>query len=122
MVQEMFGMGGGVGGGFHHSSGGHIVSSRSIRASAYDSIYGEGWQENALKTLEQELKNRGIEPKSGDDGYQVVPTPRLVGDRVSLGMILSLIAFLGLAACWAWWEYLPDDGSPFYTQRTRVVP
>ena len=95
------------------------VAGRAARDREYADFYGKGWQEATLKTLQDELKERGIEPKIGDDAYQVVPTPRLVGDRVALGMICALLAFLGLCACWAWWEYLPDDGSPFYTQRTR---
>ena len=109
-------MGGAAGGGFSHYTG---AAGHAYRSSIFDETYGPGWQEAALKTLEQELKERGIEPKIGDDSYQVVPTPRLVGDRVALGMVLALVAFLGVCACWAWWEYLPDDGSPFYTQRTR---
>lgn len=119
-------MGAGGGAAFGHSYGGGGGRSRGGGApvkSAYeiqlDELYGPGWRERTLKTLEQELKERGFDPKIGDDGYQVVPTPRLVGDRVALGMILAAVAFLGLCACWAWWEYLPDDGSPFYTQRTR---
>lgn len=110
----MGGAAGGSSGATYGGAGGHVA-----RAARYDPIYGAGWQEAVLKTLEQELKERGIEPKIGDDDYQVVPTPRLIGDRVALGMVCALFAFLGICACWAWWEYLPDDGSPFYTQRTR---
>jgi hypothetical protein len=117
-------MGGAAGGcGFHSSAAGggarHITTSAAERDASYLSLYGEGWQEATLKTLEQELKDRGLETKIGDDSYQVIPTPRLVGDRVSLGMVLALCAFLVVCACWAWWEYLPDDASPFYTSRTR---
>jgi hypothetical protein len=119
------GAGGGAAFGGHSYGGGRISHSVGAPAvkSAYeiqlDELYGPGWRERTLKTLEQELKDRGVTPETGDDGYHVVPTPRLVGDRVALGMICVVIAFLGICACWAWWEYLPDDGSPFYTQRTR---
>lgn len=113
------GAGGGAAFGHHNSGGGDALAQRSVYRIQLDELYGEGWEARTLKTLEQELKDRGIEPKTGDDSYEVVPKPRLVGDRVALGMMLAVVAFLGLCACWAWWEYLPDDGSPFYTQRTR---
>lgn len=117
-------MGGAAGGGgMSHAIGGQAHSSHSAEIVAarahFDEVYGPDWRERTLKTLEQELKERGIDPRSGDDGYQVVPTPRLMGGRVALGMLCVVVAFLGLCACWAWWEYLPDDSSPFYTQRTR---
>lgn len=102
----------GVGGGhFAHFIGAGRVPDASPQISAarahFDEMYGSDWRERALKTLEQELRDRGLDPKSGDDGYQVVPTPRIVGDRIVLGFVCSLIAFLGICACWAWWEYLP---------------
>lgn len=96
-------MGGAAGGGFTHGGPGAYGG----RARVYDDLYGPGWQEAALKTLAQELKERGIEPRSGDDAYQLVPSPRLAGDRFAICVIAFVILGLGAMACWAWWEYLP---------------
>ena len=70
------------------STGGLDPAARAAREKALDEAHGPGWREAALKTLAQELRDRGIAPRSGDEGYQVVPTPRLLRDRVSLAMIL----------------------------------
>src|SRR5579863_1661037 len=78
----------------YHGDHSGIIETRAH----FDEIYGADWREKTLKTLEQELKERGLESKSGDDEYQVVPTPRLIGDRVSLGMICLVIAFVSLCA------------------------
>ncbi len=101
-------MGGGVGGGGGHFYGGIGARARAFAHHGDVNGFSPDWREQTLKTLEQELKDRGIEPRSGDDLMQVVPTPRIIGDRVSLFMVCAVVTLLGLMACWAWWEYLPD--------------
>lgn len=101
--------GGGAYGGGRGNSHDAMIAYYVARKRRYDAMYGVGWEEATVKTLERELKDRGIEPRSGDEGYQLVPTPRLTGDRISLAMILFSVVIVGFMLCWAWWEWLPPD-------------
>ena len=92
------------------AAGARLTNNSAYRAQL-DAVYGPGWETRALKTLEQELRERGLNPRSGDDGYKVVPTPRLLRDRVSLALVAALIAALALCSVWAWREYLQSQAA-----------
>lgn len=70
------------------------------------------WREQTLKTLEQELKERGIESKTGDEKIIVGPTPRPSSAAPWIFGGLVVIVF-GLLVYVAIWEMTPDSPHEF---------
>jgi hypothetical protein len=101
------------------SGGGGLLGGARRGASAraeqlyLDGLYGPGWREATLKTLEQELKERGIEPMPGDDRIEVCRTatswPLTIAAPVVVCVLLAFMLFLYVAV----WEVTPDSPGEF---------